>query len=130
MVRINKHIAFSLLGLFLFPIIYQPVHSNWHHSVKNSQTNQIHYNHSCCSHSQTSMHTYPKGLSEIGPFNENEEQCPVCEYQISINNLPLLSNLNYTVRRIDINYTEVAITRFISSVVSIESPRAPPIQLV
>lgn len=127
MIRIYKHITFFLLGLFLFPIVYQPIHSYWHHSVKNSQTKQIHCNHSCCSPLQTTTHNYSKGLNRIETLNGKEEHCPICEYQLSINNLLVISTFEYLVQKLDISYNEIVITQFIPSVASKESPRAPPI---
>ena len=129
MIRIYKHITFFLLGLFLFPIVYQPVHSYWHHSVKNSQTKQIFCNHSCSQSHDTKV-TYIEKVTGLYTLTEKEDHCPLCEYQLSINNLLVISTSEYLVQKLDISYNKIVITQFIPSVVSKESPRAPPINKV
>lgn len=127
MIKKNIHIAAFSLGLFLFPIVYQPIHSTRHHSYNYSLHDHTGCKHSCSSHSHNTKVTYKEKVTGLYTITEKADHCPICEYQLSINNLLVISTFEYLVRKLNISYNEIVITQFIPSVASKDPPRAPPI---
>ncbi|MCU4176155.1 hypothetical protein [Carboxylicivirga sp. N1Y90] len=77
MADLKKYIAIVLFGIFVFPIVFQPVHVVLHHAQ------DLHDCHTCC-HS-----TFDKDESansdEIVPASAQEEACPICDYHFPLN---------------------------------------------
>lgn len=117
MIKLRKHIAFLLFGIFFFFILFQSVHIVWHHSHGYK-----------CEHNQcfqtitnTDIHLYGENVSE------KEKTCPICEYQLSINDLPKISFFNAVIPVFDCTYIEVVIQQQYKQVFSDKTPRAPPV---
>jgi hypothetical protein len=106
-----KHIAISLLLVFIIPIIYQPVHIVRHHSNKKHD----------CSHGICRVVKNPGA-----PVVQKNEHCFICEYEFTVTNLP---------DEFDIPFVEAFVGELmpakIQDIFSFEvilhtSPRAPP----
>lgn len=115
---LKKHIAILLLGIFFFPLAYQPYHVLKHHSLK-ALCNQA-----CC-HS----HTENKDCNNNVQFNsasKGPEHCPICEYHFPINVIPKLNLFKpkNSFRKYNLFGLEERLAFQQTS--SKKSPRAPP----
>lgn len=75
MVRLKRHIAILLLGVLLFPIVYQSAHTISHHFHE-------------ISHSCELPHTNKKIAGHVF-VNSEEDTCPIIEYKIIVNQMPV-----------------------------------------
>ncbi|MFW5760338.1 MAG: hypothetical protein ACOCXH_05105 [Cyclobacteriaceae bacterium] len=117
MIKLRKHIAFLLFGIFFLPIIFQSVHVVWHHSHSYK-----------CEHNLCSQPITKKDLHSNGEnVSEKEKTCPICEYQFSINDFPKISFFNPAIPAIACNYIELATQQQYKQVFSDKTPRAPPV---
>lgn len=117
MIKLRKHIALLLFGIFFFPILFQSFHIVWHHS------HGYKCEHNLCSQTitNTCFHSNDKNVSE------KEKTCPICEYQFSINDLPKISFFNAVIPVFACTYNEVATQQQYKQVFSDKTPRAPPV---
>jgi hypothetical protein len=116
MVGLSRHIAVLLLGVFLFPVVFQAIHITWH------QVHDDHITHHFCHADLIVQHSQPD--EEI--LSEKENYCPVCEYKFSINDLPKISVYRTVIPVIVGSVRETQIQLLFQSVILIKSPRAPP----
>lgn len=117
MIRLSKHIAFLLFGVFIFPILFQSVHIVRHHShdIK-------------CEHEHCHQTIADKGFhSNVEINSEKEKSCLICEFEFSINDLPEIAFFSPAINVIDFNYAEIATQEARIQVLSEKSPRAPPV---
>jgi hypothetical protein len=114
--RLIKHIVILLLGIFLFPIAYQSLHTAFHH-IHGYQN--VHH---CCKYEEN-KNPYP---FEIDNSSQGNDSCPVCEYQFSVNDVSKASVFRPITPLIinDINEPEFPIC--FQEVFSYKSTRAPP----
>lgn len=115
---IKKYISIGLIGIFLFPIMYQSVHVIQHHENKINECSGT----CSCSHEKADTDTDVLFKS----LSENVENCPVCEYEFAVNDIPQsliyeilspLTNGQYLINYIDLK-TQRGFTH--------KSPRGPP----
>lgn len=116
MIKFYKHIAILLFGIFISPIIFQPVHILWHHSHSFNECNHV------CTTKSDSHGLDNESKNGIKKY----EHCPICEYKFSINNLPIVSVFETIVPKIDANFDETEIAQLYLHSFSVKSPRAPP----
>ncbi len=114
MIKINKHIATILSGIFIFPIAFQSVHIVRHHA-------HDHYacHHVCNNHSNYLTAT----INAAKVFNK----CPICEYKFPINNLPTVSVPETNIPKIEGVLIETIIVQPHLQIFEMKSPRAPPL---
>lgn len=112
---IKKHIAFILLGIFVFPIFYQPYHIVLHHSE------ELHCHHDCCS---SKIEKSTDLIVDI--YTEKEEPCPICNYHFPVNDIPGISFFATSLIALKGQIYDLDIKRASQQVVSIKTPRAPP----
>lgn len=117
MIKLKKHIALLLLGIFFFPIIFQSVHIVWHHP--NGYKNQ-------CRHceketAENTSYSFAKDVSQ------KENICPICEYQFSINDLPIISIFRTIIPEIACLFNEIAVQQQYNQIFSDKTPREPPV---
>lgn len=112
-----RHMVFFLLGLFLFPLLAQPLHV-LHHREHHSQCV-----HSKCSHKSAEKSCCDEGLLVL---SAKEELCPICHYQFSINELP--QPFLYTFTRLPYAFinNERLMQQNAVRVFSLKTLRAPP----
>lgn len=79
-----KHIAIILLGVFLFPTLFQAVHVLSHHSANDSNSVSEFV---CCGHNPLSDCSRQDGFK--APDEEKNRHCPICEYEFPVKSLPL-----------------------------------------
>ncbi|MBN2728719.1 MAG: hypothetical protein JXR53_05795 [Bacteroidales bacterium] len=117
MIKLRKHIAYLLFGIFFFPILFQSVHVVWHHSHGDQGE------HTLCAQTitRTDFQSNNKNVSE------KEKTCPICEYQFSINDLPKISFFNPAIPENACNYLKIAKQQQYKQVFSDKTPRAPPV---
>lgn len=117
MIRIRKHTALFLLGIFFFPIVFQSVHTVWHYSPT--------YNgeHTLYLHTITNKYLHTNGKN----VSEKEKICPICTYQFAINNLPTISFFNPVIPTFTCDYNEIVTQQYYKQVISDKTPRAPPV---
>jgi hypothetical protein len=112
---IKKNISVILLGLFIFPFVFQFVHVLVRHS----------HQHCCGSVCQITVLPIGSTINMVAPV-EKQPVCPVCEYHFPINNLPKLHY--FAVLRVPTaaHFTDFSITIYHAEPQHRKSPRAPP----
>ena len=119
MIRLRKHIAFLLFGIFFIPNVFQSVHIVWHHS----HGYKCEHNHCFQTITKTDFHSNGENVSE------KEKTCPICEYQFSINDLPKISFFSPVIPAIVSIYNEITTQQQYKQVFSDKTPRAPPVDI-
>lgn len=117
MIKLRKHIALLLFGIFLFPILFQSIHVVWHHS------RTYICGHNLCSQTITNKDFLTNGEN----ISEKEKICPICEYQFSINDLPKISFYSPAILAIACNYIKTTNRQRYKQVVTDKTSRAPPV---
>jgi hypothetical protein len=109
----RKHIAIILLGMFIFPVVFQQFHIIRHHS-----------------------HDQGAGILVINQDSPDctkvscqrkDCHCPLCEYKFSIINMPDVFFFNAAINIIEGIEAESASSRPLQIPFSSASPRAPPL---
>jgi hypothetical protein len=113
---IKKHITLALLGIFVFPIVFQPFHIIWHHAEDS------HCHHECC----PSEEKKPVGLI-FDVFSANNEYCPICEYHFPVNDLPENFFFASATKTVTSSVYELKIKPAYQQITSTKTPRAPPV---
>jgi len=120
LIKLRKHIAFLLFGIFLFPIIFQTIHIVEHHS----HAHKSDHNHSLKTVTNSYSHSEGENLFQ------KEKICPICEYQFSINDLPSITLFNAAAPVLLLSaYNAVATEQHYRHVFSEKTPRAPPVSV-
>jgi hypothetical protein len=117
LIRVRKHIAFLLFGIFFFPILFQSIHVVWHHS------HTYKCEHNLCSQTITNNDIHTNGEN----VSEKEKTCPICAYQFAINDLSTISFFNPVIPIFICDYNEIATQHHYKKVYSDKSSRAPPV---
>ncbi|NPD84094.1 hypothetical protein HNS38_04950 [Lentimicrobium sp. L6] len=116
MTKHRLHIASILFWIFLFPIIFQSIHIVWHHDHEH--------------HCEHELAISGKGIHQNHQaFCEKEDSCDICEYQLTINDLPRTSLFPSFIPTISFKTKEIAPKLPLKIRFSNKSPRAPPFQL-
>ena len=116
--ELRKHIALYVFGIFIFPILFQPVHVIWHHSNETP----------VC----TSCHVSDTGGQCANSKDENsidkqEKHCLVCSYEFSITQLPDFVIFECNIDIAEELPTETPISQPCKTVCRTKTPRAPPV---
>jgi len=109
--------ALTLLGIFLFPVIFQSVHTAGHKKA-------------CCSgHEHSCAVSQPERTTprDSPGISQNEEPCPICNYQFPVNKLPDLSVFASHVPVVTAIVSDIIPDVEYRPVFSTKSPRAPPV---
>jgi hypothetical protein len=114
LIKLKHHIAAILLGLFMFPILFQSVHVLWHHT-------QDCIDACCCKHIDVVSE------SSSGTIATLEEDCLICNYLITINSFadPVVYRISLPIEKRA--FVFLIIQHPLKQVGSFKSPRAPPI---
>ena len=105
-----------MLGIFLSPILYQSIHIVWHTlSVEKEDV------HSCC-HEQNISNS-----SAIPIISNQQDICPVCNYQFSVNDLSAKQNFEFILQEIFILFKENKKSAYEFQIFYLNSNRAPPL---
>ncbi len=117
--KIHKHIAIGLLGIFIFPNIFQSLHIVWHHS------------HDCCGsickHEHKTHHdAYDLSQHKTKFLGLAKSHCPICEYQFATNNLSIVQFFGVVVSISNTKYNETIAIQLHKQITRQTSPRAPP----
>jgi len=115
--ELKKYIVFLLFGIFFFPILFQSIHIVWHHSHGHDGKHHV-FNHET---SDKGFHANRENISE------EEETCPICEYQFSINDLPAISIFSLEIPVYPCIYNKIITRQQYKQVFSDKTPRAPPV---
>jgi hypothetical protein len=116
--ELHKHIALLVFGIFIFPILFQPVHIIWHHSHETP----------VC----TSCHVSDIGKQCTDQKDENsidnqEKQCLVCSYEFSITELPEFFIFECNTDTAEESAEETPISQPCKTVCKNKTSRAPPV---
>ena len=118
--RTKQHIAAVLVGLLVFPIIFQSVHIVWHHSYDHSEMGGL----SCCTGNG------PDSCEDVSGISKNTGHCPICEYQFTVNILPDFTIHEAIIPAFTGFYHDITITKPHLQPVALKSTRAPPFLVV
>lgn len=111
---IKKHIALFVLGIFTFPIVFQPLHVVWHQS-----------------HNQHGAEIYEVFVDishghKLSVLNNINHHCLVCEYEIVINSLPQENYFHIIIPFVlNSNYI-LSVFQPVYQLYSSKTPRSPP----
>jgi len=111
-----RHIAYTLLVVFIFPITYQPLHIIWHFSHGKPDV--------CCHNSICNIENSDQSKATIG---EKDDHCPICDFEFSVNSISVHSVAENYVPVAKILRSETITEKYIPCIVLIKTPRAPPI---
>jgi len=117
LIRLRKHIALIIFGIFFFPILFQSVHIVWHQNHKPE--------HHFCHHKDNDKESQTKYES----ISKNEEICLICEYKFPINDSPKVFFINSDIPAIACIYDEIDKQQQYKQVFSDKTPRAPPVRI-
>lgn len=121
----KRHIAVLAAGIFLFPVLYQPVHIIQHHSHEHNdhscEHKHDHEGHSCEHHHKKSEY-----ISGETQFSQSYSDCLVCEYTFVVQDIPVQNDLvNAPVHHIELELFPTTSSDRILSFSQV-NPRAPP----
>jgi len=114
--HIKRHIAAVLAGLLVFPIIFQSVHTVRHHSLDRSASEGD----VCCTGNE------PDPCSDGSCLSNSTGDCPICEYQFTVNGLPDFTIHEAIIPAVTGFYHDVATAKPYLQPVALNSTRAPP----
>lgn len=117
LIRIKKHIALFLFGIFFYSILFPALHIVWHH--KHGYKKELHYCHQESSEEESQAHR--------ASVSEKESPCSICEYQISIGDVSEIPFFSSIIPVFYISYIGRVAEQQFCFVFSIKTPRAPPI---
>jgi len=118
--RISKYIATVLLGIFIFPIVFQPVHIVLH-TIREHSSNEFGTQYSTKSTKGINMH---KSVCAIN--GNSETHCLICEYKFSISNSLDNCLFECEIFKIEKDSINRLNNSFKLVFFSKKSPRAPP----
>ncbi|OQA46951.1 MAG: hypothetical protein BWY47_01510 [Bacteroidetes bacterium ADurb.Bin302] len=116
LLTLKKHIAFFLLGIFIFSITFQSIHIVWHHSHCISHNATCHNTVDCTNYTGTAFF-----------YSNSTNHCPICEFQFSINTLPYILFFEAVIPTICRIFKVLYVTEPHQEVFALYSPRSPPI---
>lgn len=117
MISQKKNIALFLLGIFIFPFIFQPIHIIGHHNIINQEEQGF-------DNVQKSEHITDNS-NLITLINDNS--CPILKYQFSVNELSKISVIRFTLPEIEKPLCIIEEQQIKQQVIAFSSPRAPPV---
>lgn len=113
----KKHRLWILLGIFVFPILFQSLHVLEHHL---DDLNECH--HDCStqiSHNNNQQHK--------AKITQDETVCPILSYELSVNDLHQLFIFQTNIPAFAFPFKQMVVNQHSKSVFSVKSPRAPPL---
>lgn len=113
MIRIKKHIALALLGIFFFPIIFQSAHIVWHHSYSFQDDNFFRL-------------SSGKTKEVVMIVGSTVNHCPICDYKFAINKIPEFLIFAVLIVLINRIFNLATIAQPHKQAVTLDLSRAPP----
>ena len=108
----NKFLSFLFMIVFITPIVIKATH-------------HLYIDHDCCT-DQNYCNPDGNHNSEKNT-EEDDDDCPICNYNLSINNLPENHSLNAEIHLFTRIYKDITTQQQYKLVISVKTPRAPPI---
>lgn len=119
--KLNKHIALLLFGIFIFPVLFQPMHVLWHKSIAEFSCSSCHFHYHLAGQAET---------DEESAIESCNQHCLLCDYEFSITSIPEHFVFECNIEKADkqsiISYLVQPQKPFAGNT----SPRAPPVFLV
>jgi len=115
---IKVHITFFILGVFIFPFIFQSIHIIRHHYQDDSEN--IYF-----LKVKSNNHNFQKNISINLLSRDNH--CLICEYQFAINSLPEIQYFVINISISNSNFKEETIAEPHKQIINTKSSRAPPL---
>ncbi|MEZ4906343.1 MAG: hypothetical protein R2771_01565 [Saprospiraceae bacterium] len=115
--KIKKYIALLLIGIFIFPVIFQSLHIIFIHNHNAINSNQ-----------QVTIYQNPKNKDKQHTLSQyqSENYCLISSYQLSTNHIPKLPFWGNLATDCDNLLNEIIINRIYKLEYSPKSSRAPP----
>jgi hypothetical protein len=110
----KKHIAFILTGIFVFPLMFQPIHIVWHHSTDHVTPGDE----SCCLHQNFA--------GDIPGESQPNDHCLICEYEFAVTSLPEVLVFGMIFNTIARDIKETAYAQAFRKIFFSNLLRAPP----
>ncbi|MBN1820667.1 MAG: hypothetical protein JXR31_15380 [Prolixibacteraceae bacterium] len=123
MYRLYKHIALYLLGIFIFPVIFQSVHIIVHQSHRCHGTCYLH------KHEENSC-LLPGQNADKSVFEVKKDKCPICSYEFSTNTISEVTIFKTYIPSATEYFNKGKVVRIKQPLFHKKSPRAPPVIFV
>jgi hypothetical protein len=113
----RKHIIIVLLGIFIFPLLVQPVHMAWHSLLAHADRK-----HECILHDL--LGNFP---IETTTFSEVTHFCLICDFHLCIVDEPTTEYINTIIPVSGFSFNETATQYLLTRLIYFSSPRDPPV---
>jgi hypothetical protein len=113
----KRHIAVSVIGIFLYPMLYQPLHVIHHHGHES----QVHV----CS--LDNCHTEKGQEAGTECIEPARKHCHICDFKFSVNDLPVIHEPFVIYHRYNEIKSEISHSHYCKVDLSLVNPRAPPL---
>lgn len=115
--QFSKHIALTLLVIFVFPIYFQSIHIVWHHGHGSDHS-------TCCAHASecSQEHFIIDGIQ----YQTTEDHCLICEYDPIAFKVLNNSIITFQVQEFQWHYIEMKTTLISTPLILQNASRAPP----
>lgn len=115
MKHLRIYSIYLLLGVFLFPLVFQSAHVVHHHAQELRAA--------CCHVHETAADPVKQdGVSQAG-----EAPCAICNYTFSLNVLPGLNPIKTCLPYVSGALPLPSYQRTFAAVYTVKTPRAPPV---
>ena len=119
MIRIKQYITLFLLEIYLFPLLFQPIHTALHGLQKHHAIHQL-----CnLNTSIVFLETQDESISN------QEDICPICNYQFVIVDITKISTFESVMRSFFCRFEIGKAKNPKKLVFETNSPRAPPLSI-
>ena len=107
-----------LMGIFAFPIFFQPLHVLRHHA----------HGHNCACHAHAPQQAYShKGQHpHLENTAEKEASCAICDYEFSSNDIPNVQCYGTSIPESIYTYNDAIVAQISKRSFTHTTPRAPP----
>jgi len=120
MTKLRINTTLFLLGIFMFPVIFQPWHIFQHHG--HDQECSVHAHH----HDPNCDHEPVLPLVSIQSHDHSHDPCYICDYKFPVKDLPTLCALEFTTHQFKELQSVNLVISDLQRVYSLIKPRAPP----
>lgn len=124
------HTALFLIGIFVFPLIFQPWHIVQHHGHGEECSGHIHgadltYEHSH-HHDSGCSHTSMQPVITIQSTDHSHDPCYICDYKFPVNDLASAIELGFILYQVNDLHSGNRLCSALQEIYSLINPRAPP----
>ncbi|MCB0806664.1 MAG: hypothetical protein KDC05_12765 [Bacteroidales bacterium] len=117
MLNLKNYIAYLLLWIFSFPLVYQSSHIAWHHGEESIS----------CQTGCSSLCGIQDTDTGDHVFSVNTDPCPVCHYEFSVRDIQDAKIYEAKIPEVATWFDHSLVTSLQKQIHIIDAPRGPPI---